>query len=265
MQNKNLIIVILFFLVISKGFSQVIQKPQAMVTYIAKKETSFLGEYSCTLIFDATQSIFSWNKDGDSSLKTDASGSLYKPDHSKDGVINILNFKNNSLISKDFIAYDKNSYLIKEEIPNIDWKITGETKKLSGYTVTKATTSFRGRDYTVWFTTKIPTKAGPWKLHGLPGLILEVTDSTNEIYFLVKKIEQFNQAYSVEKEFTGKNIDLITFYKENINAPFEAVARQNARNNRGGSVQITGVNFNFLEKNYEYLAEDIKKKFENKN
>ena len=263
--KKILLILFTFNLSFLSGHSQTIENPMAKVIYVAKKETSHLGLYECTLIFDNQQSIFVWNKDGDSALRTNASGSLYKPDHSKDGVINILNFKNNSLISKDFISYDKNSYLIKEEIPNIDWKITGETKQLSGYTVTKATTSFRGRDYTVWFTTKIPTKAGPWKLHGLPGLILEVVDSTNEIYFSVKKIEQFNQSFSVEKEFTGKNIDLITFYKKNINAPFEAVAKQNARSKRGGSVQITGVNFNFLEKSFEYLAEEREKEVNNKN
>ena len=37
-----------------------------------------------------------------------------------------------------------------------------------------ATTHFRGREWKVWFSEEIPLSLGPWKLGGLPGLILAV-------------------------------------------------------------------------------------------
>ncbi|HLS12505.1 MAG TPA: GLPGLI family protein [Flavobacteriaceae bacterium] len=67
------------------------------------------------------------------------------------------------------------------DIPNkIDWHITEESKEIGKYIAIKAEVTFRGRDFEAWFTPEIPISAGPWKLYGLPGLILEVTDKEKE-------------------------------------------------------------------------------------
>lgn len=66
------------------------------------------------------------------------------------------------------------TYLVLEEsISPLDWSITSETSTVLNYSCTKATTTFRGRNYEAWFTTDIPVNDGPWKLYGLPGLILK--------------------------------------------------------------------------------------------
>jgi GLPGLI family protein len=97
-----------------------------------------------------------------------------------------LNEKESTLyINKNF---NRNSYLIKEALEKINWKIEEETQKILGYTCQKATGVCKGRMYTAWFTTDIPASFGPWKLHGLPGLILEAYDATQRIKFTCTKV-----------------------------------------------------------------------------
>ena len=65
-------------------------------------------------------------------------------------------------------------YLIEEDFPVIDWTICEDsTMQVLGYDCHKATAKFRGRTWTVWYAEDIPLNIGPWKLGGLPGLILK--------------------------------------------------------------------------------------------
>ena len=59
-----------------------------------------------------------------------------------------------------------------------------------GYLCQKATCHFSGREFTAWFTQKIPVRNGPWKFGGLPGAILKVSDKDNLYDFECVKIEQ---------------------------------------------------------------------------
>lgn len=60
-----------------------------------------------------------------------------------------------------------------EETPDIAWALTDDTLTVNGYFCQQATTTFRGVEWTVWYTEEIPSSAGPWRLRGLPGLIVE--------------------------------------------------------------------------------------------
>ena len=63
------------------------------------------------------------------------------------------------------------------------WRLHNETKEVIDYKYQKATTHFRGRNWTVWFAPDIPVQDDPWKLWGLPGLILEAQDSAGLYHF----------------------------------------------------------------------------------
>lgn len=94
----------------------------------------------------------------------------------------------NTLYSIDNIK--EKSYLIKEEIPEMNWKLDSknETKKINSFICSKATLHFRGRNYVAWYSPYIPLPFGPWKFHGLPGLILEISDIKNNYLWSVTKI-----------------------------------------------------------------------------
>ena len=66
-------------------------------------------------------------------------------------------------------------YFYEEPLHEWDWEISDSTKTILGYECIEATTMFNGRKWTAWFTPEIPLDAGPWKLEGLPGLIMEAT------------------------------------------------------------------------------------------
>lgn len=82
------------------------------------------------------------------------------------------------------------SYLLEESFPSMAWEIQDELKELGGFMSQKAVTAFGGREYIVWFTAEIPLQAGPWKLQGLPGLILEATSVDGEVKFLFAGLDK---------------------------------------------------------------------------
>ena len=60
-----------------------------------------------------------------------------------------------------------------EPTPDIAWTLTDNTLTIGGYYCQTATCKFRGVAWTVCYTEEIPSSAGPWRLRGLPGLIVK--------------------------------------------------------------------------------------------
>lgn len=79
-----------------------------------------------------------------------------------------------------------------------DWQIVSDsTLNVIGYDCIMAKTSWRGRDWTAWFTPEIPVGNGPWKLHGLPGLILKAEDSTGQHRFTATGLQQTSSSINI--------------------------------------------------------------------
>lgn len=81
------------------------------------------------------------------------------------------------------------AYFLEEATGSINWKLLPETKMIGVFECLKAVGKFGGRSYTVWYTPEIQISIGPWKLDGLPGVILEAVEDSNRIRFSFKSIE----------------------------------------------------------------------------
>ena len=64
-------------------------------------------------------------------------------------------------------------YETQEKRKNIKWTLNDSTLTVAGYLCKTAVCQLHGLKWTVRYAEDIPTTAGPWKLCGLPGLIVE--------------------------------------------------------------------------------------------
>ncbi len=85
---------------------------------------------------------------------------------------------------------DNKVFVYKEKIPAVKWEITGRIDFILGYKCTEATTNLYGRIWNVWFAPEIPISTGPWKLRGLPGVILKAEDADSIFSFCAVEISQ---------------------------------------------------------------------------
>lgn len=80
------------------------------------------------------------------------------------------------------------NYHFSAPLPAINWKLSNDKKVILGYNCQKAVGDFGGRTFEAWFASDLPYAFGPWKLNGLPGLILSANDTKNEMSFVCKEI-----------------------------------------------------------------------------
>ena len=75
-------------------------------------------------------------------------------------------------------------FRITELLEQPKWDIIADsTKQILNYDCQMARCKFKGRIWTAWFAADIPLDNGPWKLCGLPGLILRAYDSKQQYIF----------------------------------------------------------------------------------
>ena len=72
----------------------------------------------------------------------------------------------------------------------IDWTLREDTAIINGYLCHTATCELHGRKWTVRYADDIPTSAGPWKLSGLPGLILDAESSDGIHHFKLDGLQR---------------------------------------------------------------------------
>ena len=148
-----------------------------------------------------------YRKNGDSSAVPSYKGQLYVFKSLKDMITTV---------------YDKYGLVeqgvYEEPFIELNWTVEDSTKTILGYECIMAETDYHGRHWIAWFSPEIPLSDGPWKLCGLPGLILEASESTGQHSFRATGIENCNQVmypiYQPNRYSKMKRIDMLKAYSE---------------------------------------------------
>ena len=101
----------------------------------------------------------------------------------------------------------RDSYKVSEE-RKIEWKILPEKMAIGEFTGQKAVTTFGGRKWTAWFSTELPFQDGPYKFHGLPGLIIKMEDESKTHQYELKGVTKFAVVESNPSMFNQKVIPM---------------------------------------------------------
>ena len=105
-----------------------------------------------------------------------------------------------NLKAKEYTLYNVQFfevYQLKDK-PEMKWNIQKETKNIGGIKLQKATLRFGGRNWIAWFSNEFPFQEGPYKFHGLPGMIVELYDDKENYHFSLNKTQNFKETQYVK-------------------------------------------------------------------
>lgn len=172
------------------------------------------------------------------------------------------NYPHGKLTHTEKICMDWFRY--EEEMPELEWQLTDSVTNVLGYECHSAVCNFRGREWTALYTEDIPLMEGPWKLHGLPGLIMKASDKEGHYLFecigIKSNADRPITIYKVPYNTTGraKYYDAKNRYDVNPYAYYEA----------GGHGHITVTDeagnpcmdaYDPIELPFDYIERDWKK------
>lgn len=144
-----------------------------------------------------------------------------------------------------------NYYSYTETASPINWSFAEEEDTICGYTCQKAMGEYGGRTWTVWYSTEIPVSFGPWKLCGLPGLVLAANDSEGIHQFKAITFRKSNMPMNMKpyanivKTSREQFIKAKNKFEENPmgNIPTESISEMTIENYEDGghSALVNGV------------------------
>lgn len=110
--------------------------------------------------------------------------------------------------------FDRNTmvqYRIEEPLSTPQWQLVPDSMQtILGYNCHLATCSLGGREWKAWYTDDVPLSYGPYKLGGLPGLVLRASDAEQQFIFECIGIQQVRNELPITSKW-GDKIEPLTW------------------------------------------------------
>ena len=203
---KQFCLTILFAFTITIGYAQ----KELQINYKAESGCCFNG-LEIESILRANSKYVLYQESAETGISV-------SPGEEQNRILNLCNifkdFQSNTLWSNE------EKYVVKEKMNLFQWTFMSGADTILGYKCRKAEANFRGRDYTAWFTTEIPFKASPWKICGLPGVVLKLKSSDGFYLLEAKNIaildvkKELKIPFKVEKSISWESYKIA--YKKDI-------------------------------------------------
>lgn len=123
------------------------------------------------------------------------------------------NFEKNTM--NDAMEMLGKVYIVEDSLQMPNWKILNDIKDVAGHICMKAMIqdTVKKQKIIAWFAQDIPVNAGPERLYGLPGLILELDINDGAVTIEATKIEnkKLTTEFDLPKKQKGKKINDLAF------------------------------------------------------
>lgn len=160
------------------------------------------------LYFNTTQSNYI---DSEERAEPDDSGYSWR----KEAFWINRNFAQNTM--SDAMTVQGKTYLIQDTLVCQDWKILNDMKEVAGHLCMNASweDTLKMQKIVAWFALDIPYSAGPERLCGLPGLILEADVNNGAMLLTANRIEAkaLTTELNLPKKQKGKKVDETEYRK----------------------------------------------------
>lgn len=106
----------------------------------------------------------------------------------------------------------RNRFFIKIN-EELKWKIGNKKQKIGNLECQKAELDYGGRHWIAWFAESVNLQEGPYVFHGLPGLIVKITDMHLDYDFNLIQLKKVEKSNFFAPKTTGKEISWTDFQK----------------------------------------------------
>lgn len=179
---------ILILLVVLQGFNS---SAQTSRTYMITYQASFNLKYDIDQQFRSYQSVLIAQQDASHfvMLPTPVNMPIHETIIESDSSFRVIKQPSRARMVFGELDLAGREQYFEDTLHPMRWSISDEVRLIDSFECRRADTRFRGRDYVAWYCPDIPIPNGPWKMGGLPGLIVELREKSGDMHFLMESIQ----------------------------------------------------------------------------